>query len=379
MTQESRKGLRTWIEIDKSAIAHNMKQFKALVDKKTKILAVVKSNAYGHGLVDFSFEVVKAGADWLGVDSIVEALALRKQGIQTPIVVLGYTLPERIDEAVNQHISLTLSSFEQIPHFVKKGSKTPLAFHIKVDTGMHRQGFLLSEQKKLFSLLKKYRNVIKVEGLFTHFASAKNPAFPHYTKSQIAEFDLWRNAFSAAGYTPIVHASATAGAFLFPEAHFDMVRVGIGLYGLWPAHEVEVVYGKRFPLRPVLSWRTLVSEVKSVPKGARIGYDGTEMLARNSRIAVCPVGYWHGYPRALSSVGTVLVKGKRARVIGRVSMDMITIDVTDIPGVVSGDEVTLIGRQGKEEVGAKEESAAMDGSYYELVTRINPSVRRLYV
>jgi alanine racemase len=365
--------------VDRPAIAHNFKVFRSYIPQTTKLLAVVKSNAYGHGLVDFAKEMEALGVDWLGVDSIVEALALRREGVKTPIVVLGYTLPERIDEAIRNHISVSLSNFEQIPIFAKHAVTAPLSIHIKVDTGMHRQGFLPEDQPRLLKELRKHKKQLLVEGLFTHFASAKNPAFPHYTKKQIAEFDVWRDTFADAGYTPLVHAGATAGTILFPEAHLGMVRIGIGLYGLWPASEVERSYQDRLTLKPALSWKTIISEIKSLPKGEKIGYDGTETLSRQSQVAVCPVGYWHGYPRALSSIGYVLVKGKRARVLGRVSMDMITIDITGISGVRSGDEVTLIGHDGEEEISAKELASAMDGSYYELLTRINPLVKRIYV
>ncbi|MEK7081636.1 MAG: alanine racemase [Patescibacteria group bacterium] len=372
--KNARNGLRTWIEVDCPAIEKNYKLFRSLIPSKTKLLAVVKSNAYGHGLVDFTKELERLGTDWFGVDSVVEALTLRREGIKIPILVLGYTLPEKFKEAAAHDISITVSSFETLKALQKNHFPKPLKIHIKVDTGMHRQGFLPQDLPKVISFLK-----IKPEGLYTHFAMAKNPAFPEYTRRQIAEFEQWRAAFTKIGLSPIYHASATAGVLIFPEAHFDMVRVGIGLYGLWPAKEIESYFASRLTLKPVLSWKTIISEIKELPKGAKIGYDCVETLQKDSRMAVCPIGYWHGYPRALSGIGFVLVNGQRAKILGRVSMDMIIVDVSDITGAKVGAEVVLIGKQGKEKITVNELANLSDTSHYEFVTRINPLIKRIYL
>ncbi len=335
-------------------------------------MAVVKSNAYGHGLVDFSHEMERLGADFLGVDSMTEALALRRHGITMPILVLGYTLPELLPEAAQADISVTVSSLEIVRYIVLHTEEfsQPLRIHIKVDTGMHRQGFLLEQQKTLIAQITNHKSQIIVEGLYTHFANAKNPAFPKDTHDQIAEFEQWIVALRKAGLRPIIHAAATAGTLLFPEAHFDMVRIGIGLYGRWPAKEVQAFLRDRITLKPALVWKSLITELKKLPKGSRIGYDLTEKLLSDSRVAVVPVGYWHGYPRSLSSIGRVLVRGRDCRVLGRVSMDMLTIDVTKVPNAQVGDEVEII---------LDDAIAALsDSSIYELITRLNPLIKRLY-
>jgi alanine racemase len=247
-----------------------------------------------------------------------------------------------------------------------------------VDTGMSRHGFVENDIKKVLSEISKNKNLV-VEGLYTHFAMAKNPAFPIYTKIQIEKFNQWREAFKKAGLKIICHAGATAGSLLFNEAHFDMIRVGIGFYGIWPSKESQAFYGNRIKLQPVLTWRTLISEIKSFPKGTKVGYDCTETLSRDSVIAVCPVGYWHGLPRALSSIGNVLVNGKRCKIIGRVCMDIIMIDITDAGKIKVLDEVTIIGRDSKVEITADEISGLLDGSTYELLTRINPLIKRIYL
>jgi len=379
MKQNHSRGLRTWIEVDTKAVKHNYDVFRNLISKKIKLMAVVKSNAYGHSLIDFSREMEKLGADFLGVDSITEALALRKEGIALPILVLGYTLPEMIALASEADISLTVSTFESLSAIQKAHLKRPLKIHIKVDTGMHRQGFLAEDLPKILGELKVSSEKLKVGGLFTHFASAKNPAFPKDTGNQIREFSKWIETFKKAGLKPIIHASATSGAMIFPKAHFDMVRVGIGLYGLWPAKEVQAFLSDKIELKPAMAWKTIISEIKKVSKGERVGYDLTETLDRDSIVAVCPVGYWHGFRRALSSVGRVLVRGKSAKILGRVSMDMLTIDITRVLGAKVGDEITIIGKDGRETITAEDIGSLSDTSAYEIITTINPLIKKIYI
>lgn len=377
-------GLRTWMEVDRKAIEHNIGIFRSLISKRARIMAVVKSNAYGHSLLDFSKEMVRLGADFLGVDSIVEALALRRAGIRLPILVLGYTLPEMLSEAAAQDVSLTVSGMEQLRYIVigrRSVGEKPLKLHIKADTGMHRQGFLLAELPQVLAFLlriKDKRLKIEIEGLYTHFAAAKNPAFPQDTKKQLMEFKKWRAAFRKAGLRPIVHAAATAGTMLFPESHFDMVRLGIGLYGLWPAKEVRAHFKNRIELKPALTWKSIVTEVKTLPKGSRIGYDLTETLPEGGTVGVVPVGYWHGYPRALSSIGRVLLRGRECRVLGRVSMDMLTIDLRKAKHARAGDEVTILGGRYPSATSAEAVSELLDASWYETITRLNPLIKRLY-
>ena len=396
------KGLRTWIELDKTAIKHNISQFRSLIPQTTKLCAVVKSNAYGHGLMDFTKEVVKTGVDFLAVDSVVEGLRLREEGIKLPILILGYTLPEKMRAAVEADLSISISHFEGLQEIINlakadknfgSGELVP-KIHIKVDTGMHRQGFMLNAAKKLLKILSesqvsdekgyKRNQVIKVEGLFTHFAAAKDPKAPEDTDGQLAQFKEWTDLFHDSGLKPILHAAATGGTILFPKSHFDMVRIGIGLYGLWPSKETQEFAEKKdnlISLKPVLSWKTIVSEVKKLPEGGGVGYDFTDILPKDSRIIICPVGYWHGFPFALSGIGKVLVNGEICKVVGRISMDMIIVDVTNLKNVNIGDEVVLIGEQFGKYLGAQEIAGIMDASWswYELVTRINPLIKKIVI
>ncbi len=378
--------LRTWIEIDRHALRHNVGEFFRIIPTHTRLMAVIKSNAYGHGLVTATKIISEISnfqkCGWFGVDSITEALRLRREGIANPIAVLGFTLPSRIEDAAREHIAVSISNFGALAAIIKEKQRPVI--HLKIDTGMHRQGFLEKDIPRLIRILKK--NHIKPEGVFTHFASAKDVARPDYTLAQLAVFKKIIADFEKSGFTQMIrHAAATGGTLLFPDAHLDMVRIGIGLYGYWPSEEAKREKGKgknrekQVILKPVLSWKTIVAEVKQIPKGSFVGYDMTERANRATRIAVLPIGYWHGYDRGLSSVGYVLVRGRRARVLGRVSMDMIVVDITDIPRARVGDEAVIIGHQGRTIITADDMGRVINTSAYEVMTRINPLIKRMVV
>jgi alanine racemase len=373
-----RRGLRTWIEVSRKALEHNLAVFRRLISPQCLIMAVCKSNAYGHGLYDLAPVVQEIGVDWFGVDSIVEAVTLREKGIRKPILVLGYTLPSRYGEAVEHRISLTLSSLESLRALRRFRDSGRIRVHIKIDTGMHRQGLLPSQWGSAVDLLRKSPRGIALEGIYTHFAVAKDPEERDYTDHQIEEFEKALRLFIGAGYHPIRHAGATAGLLNFPEARYDLVRIGIGLMGLWPSAQTRKAWQSIIDLRPALVWRTLISEVKALSRGMGIGYDLTETLSRDSIVGICPIGYWHGFPRSLSGGGEVLVRGRRAKVLGAVSMDMIVVDLTEIRGASVGDQVTVIGCDAREEITAYDVSRKAGVSHYELLTRLNPLIQKFY-
>jgi alanine racemase len=373
------RGLRTWIEVDRRALAHNLGLFRRLVSRDCRIMAVCKSNAYGHGLYDLAPVLEELGADWFGVDSVVEAITLREKGIRRPILALGYTLPSRFEEAVRHEISLTISSLESLRAVARLKLRRPIRIHLKLDTGMHRQGFLRPQWASALAVLQKHAKGIELEGLYTHFAAAKDPAAREYTEAQIREFEEAAALFRAAGYVPIRHAGATAGALNYPEARYELVRIGIGLMGLWPSSKTRLAWEGKLRLRPALSWLTVVSETKELKKGMGIGYDLSERLRRDSRVGVCPIGYWHGFPRSLGRVGEVLVRGRRAKVLGSISMDMVVVDLTDIPSARVGDVVTVIGADGREEITACEAAGRARVSHYEFLTRLNPLIQKFYL
>lgn len=373
------KGVRTWIEIDTAALKRNYDQFRKLLGKHCLLMAVVKSNAYGHGLIDFSKAVEKLKIDWLGVDSITEALGLRKNGVRSKILVLGYTLPECFADARKNNISVTVSSVRALQDLIKNNSGK-INIHLKIDTGMRRQGIFFEETDKFLKILEKYPS-INLEGVYTHFAAAKTK-IASLNDATISQFDLFKKALGLIkkrGFNPIKHLSATAGALAFPESRLDMARVGIGLYGLWPSKEIKENFQENISLKPILSWKTIIGEIKIIPKGSGVGYDFSERVDKDSKIAILPIGYWHGYPRVLSSRARALVKGKPAKVLGRISMDMTTIDISDIKNVKVGDEAVLLGRIGKSDVSADELANLAGTINYEIVTRINPLIKKFYI
>ena len=398
MESQETSHLRTWIEIDSHALHHNVESFLRLIPKTTRFMAVIKSNAYGHGLVqvakllaesrilnqesgikihDSKF-MIHDSRIWFGVDSITEASRLRREEIGSPIFVLGYTLPSRIEEAADKNIVLTVSSSEALKEIA--ALKARPEFHLKVDTGMHRQGFLPSETLKLIKLIKLFK--LAPQGIYTHFASAKDSDDRRYTIRQVTQFGGVISEFEKAGFRNLIrHAAASGGALLFPESHLDMVRVGMGMYGYAPSEEFKIQNSKfkNIELKPVLTWKTIVCEVKEILKGSYVGYDNTERVKRNTKIAVLPVGYWHGYDRGLSNIGEVLIQGKRARVLGRVSMDMLVVDVTDIRGIKDKDEAVLIGKSGRGSLWADELAGRIGTTQYEFLTRLNPLIRRVTI
>ena len=375
-------GLRTWIEIDAAALHHNYHVFKKHIAARCRIMAVVKSNAYGHGLLEAAAVLQDAGVDCFAVDSIVEAMTLRQDGhVFSDILVLGHTLKERLEDAAAHDIMVTIAGMTDLENLQKSGLHhfdEPLRIHMKIDTGMHRQGFSLSELPRALTVLKSLDVHIHLEGLYTHLAAADDPK--HYTKTKL-QLDRFavagRMARDAGFFADFVHAVATSGTFAHPEACFDMVRIGIGLYGYVPDPTSPLV--PRRPLKPVLSWKTIIAEVKEIPKGDSIGYGFTETMKRESRVALLPVGYWHGYRRSLSSVARALVRGRFAKVLGRVSMDMMSVDVTDIPDAKPGDIATLIGQDGGCEISAHELAHLSGTTVYEILTCINSRIKRVVI
>lgn len=368
--------LKTWVEVNKQAARANFKTIKSLLTPKTKLWAVVKSNAYGHGLLDFSKLVDEIGVDGFCVDSVVEGSTLRDNYIKKPILVLGPTLPNLYADALQNDITITISNWESLNSWLKSKYKTN--FHLKIDTGMQRQGFYIEDLSKVIKTIKSKPDAKKyLKGIYTHLASAKDINYPTYTDSQFEKFLKSISALDKAGFKNITkHASATAGTFLGSKYHLDAVRIGIGLYGLWPSKELQIQLSDKIKLKPVLSWRALVSEIKNVKAGEYIGYDLTEKVSRTTKMAVIPIGYWHGLPRLLSGVGEVLINGKRAKILGRVSMDLIVVNVTNIACKV-GSIATIIGQQKDEEVSSYELGMKTNTTHYEVVTRINPLIKRV--
>jgi alanine racemase len=371
----------SWVEIDRAALVANVRACRQLVGPACRLLALVKGNAYGHGLREAAAVLLDAGVDMLGVEAVGEAVTLRTSGVTGPILLIGPIPPANVSLLLSHRLTPLLISPEQVQlvgAFARQAA-CGLDIHLKFDTGMHRQGIMRSELPTLLDLLAKYPE-LRVSGVATHLARADEAEHPEWTRRQLVQFDDIIAMLATAGlHAPIRHAANSAAALLWPETRLDMVRLGIALYGFWPAPAVQRASAAQPPLHPVMTWKTRVAAVKTVGCGGGVGYSGSYVTTRDSRVAVLPLGYYDGYSRSLSNRGQVLIHGQRAPVCGRVSMNLMTVDVTDIPAVQAGDEVVLLGRQGAATVAAEEMAAWLGTIHYEVTTRINPLLPRVVV
>src|SRR3989344_7782780 len=374
---------RTWVEIDARALHSNIQTLRALLSPVTKFLAVVKANAYGHGLVEVA-HVLRHDVDWFGVDSLDESLTLRAMHVSNPILILGYTLRERLDEVVAADLSQTVYDTETIrvvgAAAMEQGNNARV--HLKIETGTTRQGVWREGLEEIFKSLRAMPQVT-LEGVSSHLANVEDTADQKYMRQQLSRFSEAVHMVAHAGFSRFIkHVGASAAAILYPESHFDLVRVGIALYGLWPSESVRdnaIKKPHRFMLLPALSWKTRIAQIKRVPMHTSVSYGLTERLTRDSIVAVLQVGYADGFDRRLSKAGEVLIRGKKAKVLGRVCMNMVMVDATDIPAVQAEDEVVLIGSHGTEQLGAEDLAEKIGTINYEVVSRINPRLARIVV
>lgn len=364
----------TWVEIDLEAIAHNVRRLCALIGSDVALMVIVKADGYGHGAIKTARTALNNGASWLGVACLSEALALRRVGIEAPILALGYTPPWQAREMVEQQIDATVFSLENAQALSRAALELgrTACVHVKVDTGMGRLGLAPAEALPFVAALQRLPG-IAVRGIFTHFATADS-ADRQYCNCQLQQFRQALEELERAGLRPpLAHAANSAATISLPEARLDMVRVGIALYGLNPSAEVPCPPD----LYPALAFKTQVAQVKACPAGSCISYGCTYRTPYDARIAVIPVGYADGFRRAPQHWGEVLVRGRRAPVVGRVCMDQTMIDVTNIPAVRQGDEVVLIGAQGHERITVDEVAARLGTINYEVVSEILARVPRV--
>lgn len=365
----------TWAEVDLSTIKENFNQIKRILSGDIKIMAVVKANAYGHGIVEVSRVLEAEGVDYFGVASVDEALSLRDSGIKTPILVLGAVLEDEIEPAIESNITLTICDYN-ILSFLDKiaNSLGKIALvHIKVDTGMGRIGVWHDEAKDFILAVLRYKN-IGIEGIYTHFSSAGRDRF--FTSYQLDSFLRLLNGLTDIGIRiKLKHAANSIATVGLQLSHFNMVRPGIIIYGMYPKRDLN----RLIDLKPALCLKTKIVYIKNVPIGRSISYGRTFITERPTKVATIPIGYADGYGRILSNKAQALVRGKRCRVIGKITMDQTMLDVTDVDGVDIGDEVVLIGKQFQEQITA-EELARLGGTIpYELICSISARVPRIYV
>lgn len=367
----------TYAEIDIRALVHNLNEAKRLAGSKSQILAVVKADAYGHGAVTISEALVRNGIQYLGTALVEEAIELRDAGIKIPIIVLGGIFEEQIPKIAEYDLLPVVYQegfLKAIANEARKRNKK-INIHIKIDTGMGRIGVLPEDAVDFVKDAASQKN-IKVEGIMTHFADA-DLADKAYAEKQMAEFTAIADKLDKDGIKiPYQHIANSAALVSFENDRFNMARPGIMLYGYTPFSK-----GKEGGLNliPVMSLKTKILHLKRVPAGTYISYGRTFVAKRDSIIATLPVGYADGYSRALSNKGSVIVKGKKAPIAGRVCMDMTMIDVTDIDGVGINDEVVLIGKQGRETITADDIAMFANTISYEVLCCIGKRVPRVYI
>jgi alanine racemase len=370
---------RAWAEINLDHIAHNMKEIRRLVGKRTEIMAVVKADAYGHGTLETVSTLLESGATRLAVSMIDEAIQLRKIGIDVPILVLSYTDPRRAHELIQYSITQTVYSHELAEALsqeaLRQGTKAKI--HIKIDTGMTRVGFMpgYSAVKDVVAIMK-LKGII-VEGIFTHFAVADEKERT-YTIHQFELFDSIIEELNRIGVLiPIRHVSNSAAILQYPEMTLEMVRPGVILYGIYPSSEVD---RSIISLKPAMTLKANIILVKDVEEKVSVSYGRRFTTTRKSRIATIPIGYADGYSRLLTGKARVLVNGQYAPIVGTICMDQCMVDVTDIEGDVRiGDEVVLMGNQGGKEITADEIASLIGTIAYETVCIIGKRIPRVYL
>lgn len=369
----------TWLEIDLTALAGNVRALRRIVGPQRQLFAVVKANAYGHGAEIVGPAVLAAGADRLAVATLDEAIALRRAGVRAPILLLGYTPGHLGEELARWELAATLHDRQTAQAWSAQALATggQIALHVKVDTGMHRLGLVPADTPSFLAGLTDQFG-LRVEGIYTHFSTA-DEADQRYARRQLTTFTELLADLSTAGLRPpIAHAANSAAILSLPASHLDGVRAGIALYGLHPSPEVPLPAS----FRPVLRWKAQIAQVKTIAPGEPVSYGNTWTASRPSVIAIVPVGYADGFPRAPATWGSVLIHGQAAPIVGRVCMDMTVVDVTEIAArgeVLAGDEAVLIGRQKEAALSVAEVAGRLGTINYEVTSRLMARLPRIAV
>ena len=364
----------TWAEIDLNAVRENLACVKGLINNDKAIMAVVKANAYGHGLCRISEVLIDEGVDYLGVATVDEALKIRKSGINVPILVLGSVLEEEADIAVRNNITLTLCDerlLNILSDLAKATNLKPMV-HVKIDTGMGRIGVWHEEATDFIKKVAKEKE-IELEGVYTHFSSAARDKV--FTQMQIESLDKVLKEVREKGIEiKYTHAANSVAVVDWKDAHFNMIRTGIMLYGVYPKKNFK----KQFKLKPVMNLKTKIVHLKDTPAGRSISYGRTYITQKATKIATIPIGYADGYGRILSNKAEALINGQYVKVVGMVTMDQTILDVGHIPDVKVGDEVILIGRQGDAEIHIEKVAKLAGTIPYEILSQITDRVPRIY-
>jgi alanine racemase len=362
----------TWAEVNLGNLAYNFRKVRKMVGPGIKVMVTIKADAYGHGLVPVAKKLLSAGVDFFGVASLDEGIKLREAGISLPTLILGLVLEKDIAPLFKYGLIPTVCDEEFAKALNRKARSCgrPIKVHIKIDTGMGRIGVLHYNAEKLVRAVNKLR-FIEIEGIFTHFPFADMDR--EFTCYQIDLFNRLSQRLNKAGISiPLVHAANSMGIIGYKNSHFNMIRPGLVIYGLYPKESL------RLKLKAVLSLKTKVIFVKRLPGGHGVSYGHDYVTSKDTNIVTLPIGYGDGYPRNLSNIAPVLIKGRRFKISGRICMDQLMVDIGDL-SAKTGDEVVLIGRQGKNKVTA-EELASLAGTIpYEIVCGLGNRIPRIYI
>jgi alanine racemase len=371
--------VRSWAEIDLNCLVHNLKEIRKLIDKKTRVMAVVKADAYGHGACKTAEVLAESGVDRLAVATLDEAIQLARYGLDLPIQILGHTFPEKVSEILDYKLIQSVFNFELAEALSYEAQKrgTRAKIHIVVNTGMNRVGFPANEHgveevSRIYAL-----DAIDVEGIMTHFSSADEES-SDYTYRQFKLFmDFCSSLEKREIRIPIKHVSNSAAIIRYPEMNLDMVRPGIVLYGLYPSSNLK---SPLLGLKPVMAWKANVVSVNHLAENEYISYGRTFKTERESVIATIPVGYADGYSRSLSNKCRILIKGEFAPIIGTICMDQFMVDITDLKSdVLVGDEVMLFGKNGYAELPVEIIAEGLGTINYEVVSRLGMRIPRVYI
>lgn len=364
----------TWAEINLVSIAHNVRAFRHHIPQPTRVMAVVKADGYGHGAVEVARAALAAGAEWLAVALVEEGILLRQAGLAAPILILGYLPPESMSAVIQYHLTPGIVDIVTLELMEDEAlrQRRRIGVHVKLDTGMGRLGPGNDGGLDLARRVMR-SNQLELDGVYTHFATA-DEADKSYTLRQLDKFKSIVETIKKDRPQVIAHCANSAAAIEIPEAQFDMVRIGISLYGMYPSPQVKPL----LDLQPAMALYTSISFVKDVPQGSPISYGRTFVTSRPSRIATLPLGYADGYMRTLSGKAHVLIQGKRVRQVGRICMDYCMVDITDLPEVGTGEPVVIFGRQGSEQILADELAALAGTINYEIVCAVSARVPRYY-
>ena len=368
------------VQLNRHNLKHNIKEFRKLIHKDSNLVGVIKANAYGHGQNEIA-KIIEPYIDCFQVDDYLELQKLRAVSYKRTLV-LGYVAKNEIEDVIKLDGELTIYDTERLGIINTSAEKlNKIAYvHIKIDAELGRQGLLLPDLDTYLKQIKKYSH-IKIASIYSHFSNIEDTTNLAHAKTQIALLDEAIRICKQNNLKDIdTHIEATSGILAFQnKSGHNMVRLGIGMYGLYPSSDLKRKWEKKLKLKPVLEWHTKVAQIKKLPKGFPVGYGCTYITKRPTTIAVIPQGYSDGFDRGLSNKGAVLIKGKKAPVLGRVAMNMFVVDITHIKGVHVEDQVTLLGIQHKQTISAEDIAKQIDTINYEITTRISPLLPRVIV